>query len=230
MRFSVIFASLVAVIPAFAAPTSLLTVQRAEGASSGRLIVRLKDTASKTTHLKWLNQLAGSNVSITHQWSEDFLNGYAGYFDNEALAALQAPPDVASISEDGIMRITATVSQTNAPWGLSRISQNGVVGGSAANTNFVYRFDSSAGAGVDIFVVDTGIFIGHSDFGGRARWGATFGGYPNADGNGHGTHVSGTAAGSRWGVAKVTKRPQSNCCYILIPGLVGQLDRCQSAQ
>ena len=41
---------------------------------------------------------------------------------------------------------------------------------------------------------------------------------------------SGTAAGSRWGVAKVTKRPQSNCCYILIPGLVGQLDRCQSAQ
>lgn len=156
MRFSVIFASLVAVIPAFAAPTSLLTVQRAEGASSGRLIVRLKDTASKTTHLKWLNQLAGSNVSITHQWSEDFLNGYAGYFDNEALAALQAPPDVASISEDGIMRITATVSQTNAPWGLSRISQNGVVGGSAANTNFVYRFDSSAGAGVDIFVVDTG--------------------------------------------------------------------------
>ena len=131
MRFSVIFASLVAVIPAFAAQTSLLTVQRAEGASSGRLIVRLKDTASKTTHLKWLNQLAGSNVSITHQWSEDFLNGYAGwskstvedlndrldllrctgYFDNEALAALQAPPDVAFISEDSIMRITATVSQ-----------------------------------------------------------------------------------------------------------------------
>lgn len=51
---------------------------------------------------------------------------------------------------------------------------------------------------------DTGVWITHvsiqvqflaarakpcqNDFGGRARWGATFGGYASADGNGHGTH------------------------------------------
>ncbi|CCO37844.1 hypothetical protein BN14_12004 [Rhizoctonia solani AG-1 IB] len=38
-------------------------------------------------------------------------------------------------------------------------------------------------------------------FGGRARWGATFGGYANQDGNGHGTHTAGTAVGASYGVA-----------------------------
>ncbi|PBK68418.1 hypothetical protein ARMSODRAFT_1019560 [Armillaria solidipes] len=33
-------------------------------------------------------------------------------------------------------------------------------------------------------------YTAHSIFGGRASWGATFGGYANADGNGHGTHVA----------------------------------------
>ncbi|SJL04313.1 uncharacterized protein ARMOST_07676 [Armillaria ostoyae] len=48
-----------------------------------------------------------------------------------------------------------------------------------------YNYDPSGGAGVDVYVVDTGIYTAHSTFGGRASWGATFGGYTNADGNGH---------------------------------------------
>ncbi|CCO31859.1 Subtilisin-like protease 6 [Rhizoctonia solani AG-1 IB] len=46
-----------------------------------------------------------------------------------------------------------------------------------------------------------GIYTAHSSFGGRARWGATFGGYANQDGNGHGTHTAGTAVGASYGVA-----------------------------
>ena len=51
-------------------------------------------------------------------------------------------------------------------------------------------------------LADTGIYLAHSDFGGRAVWGATFGGYGDVDDSGHGTHTASTAAGARYGVAK----------------------------
>ena len=50
--------------------------------------------------------------------------------------------------------------------------------------------------------IDTGIFVDHKEFEGRARWGKTFGmGYKDADGNGHGTHCAGVIGGSTVGVA-----------------------------
>ncbi|KAH7326857.1 peptidase S8/S53 domain-containing protein [Rhizoctonia solani] len=57
------------------------------------------------------------------------------------------------------------------------------------------------GGGVDIFGLDTGILTTHTCFGGRASWGATYGGYASRDGHGHGTHTAGTAAGSGFGLA-----------------------------
>ncbi|KAG5636157.1 hypothetical protein DXG03_005097, partial [Asterophora parasitica] len=123
------------------------------------------------------------------------------HLSDEALHTLRASPDVEYITEDGIATTFAT--QTNAPWGLARISQPGRLTNQNADAlTFSYTYDDSAGAGVDVYVVDTGVYTGHSTFGGRARWGATFGGYPDADGNGHGTHVAGTVGGSQYGVAK----------------------------
>ncbi|KAI9137172.1 peptidase S8/S53 domain-containing protein [Paraphysoderma sedebokerense] len=67
-----------------------------------------------------------------------------------------------------------------------------------------FTIPDQAGLGVDIYVLDTGIFAGHSEFQGRGQLLADFAGgnIGNGDLNIHGTHVSGTAAGTRAGVAK----------------------------
>ncbi|OBZ69847.1 hypothetical protein A0H81_10084 [Grifola frondosa] len=62
---------------------------------------------------------------------------------------------------------------------------------------------SGKGDGVDVYVIDTGININHTEFEGRASWGKTI---PqndvDEDGNGHGTHCAGTIASRKYGVAK----------------------------
>lgn len=90
------------------------------------------------------------------------------------------------------------LKQTGAPWGISRVSH----GEMPLDLN-KYHYPRSAGRGVDVYVIDTGINIAHADFGGRARWGVTI---PmddiDIDGNGHGTHCAGTIASKTYGIAK----------------------------
>lgn len=67
-------------------------------------------------------------------------------------------------------------------------------------TQFAYH--PSAGAGVTVYVIDSGILTTHPDFEGRASWGKTFAGVESVDECGHGSHVAGTIAGKTYGVAK----------------------------
>ncbi|KAF8167100.1 serine protease [Crassisporium funariophilum] len=180
---------------ALAAVTPLHAIEKFSGETTGKYIVTLKKGVSKANVLSKIKNTG----SVTHDW-ENF-NGFAGDLDTDALNALRASPDVEFIAEDGIMH--TMVTQTNAPWGIARLSSTArLTNQDTSALTFSYTYDASAGAGADIYIVDTGVFTTHSQFGGRARWGATFGGYASADGNGHGTHCAGTAAGSQFGVAK----------------------------
>jgi cerevisin len=90
--------------------------------------------------------------------------------------------------------------EKNAPWGLARISHRESLSFGSFNK---YLYAADGGEGVDVYVIDTGTNVDHVDFEGRASWGKTI---PtddeDVDGNGHGTHCSGTIAGKKYGVAK----------------------------
>jgi cerevisin len=91
-------------------------------------------------------------------------------------------------------------TETNAPWGLARISHRDSLSFGSWNK---YLYAADGGEGVDVYVIDTGTNYKHVDFEGRAHWGKTIpNGDADEDGNGHGTHCSGTVAGKRYGVAK----------------------------
>ncbi|KAF3921545.1 Cerevisin [Arthrobotrys entomopaga] len=99
----------------------------------------------------------------------------------------------------------AIVEQTTAPWGLERISAPGkVIPGDRKTEDlfYKYKFDRLSGAGVDVYVLDTGINVNHVDFGGRAKMVFSAFNDMGEDENGHGTHTAGTIGSLTYGVAK----------------------------
>lgn len=194
MHFTAFFTTLVLAGAVLAVP-NLRPIEAYQGSTTGRLIVQVKPGVSSKALIKSLG------LRPTHSYEN--INSFAGNFDDETLQKIRASTSVESISEDGIMHTMTTITQTNAPWGLARISSNSrLTSTDTSALTYTYIYDSVAGQGVDVYVVDTGIYVNHTTFEGRARWGNTFGGYASADGNGHGTHCAGTIAGAQYGVAK----------------------------
>ncbi|KAF3481670.1 alkaline serine protease [Arthroderma uncinatum] len=170
-------------------------------------IVVMKDGVSKddfTAHVASVDQIHNTNKakrgSKTNgmQRKFDIMNwrGYNGHFDPETLEEILNDSKVDYVEHDQVVRISGLVTQSNAPsWGLGRVSHR-----QAGSRDYV--FDDSAGRGVTIYGVDTGIDINHQDFRGRARWGTNTADRDNADRHGHGTHTASTFAGTAYGIAK----------------------------
>ncbi|GEB60175.1 S8 family peptidase [Streptomyces gardneri] len=166
----------------------------APGAVSGSFVVILDASANKAELAKkyggTLQRSYGSEV-----------NGFSasGLSVDEA-KRLAADPAVDTVVQNKRFSINETQEQPPS-WGLDRIDQADTAGDQK------YTYPDAGGEGVTAYVIDTGVRISHQDFGGRASHGfdAVDNDQTADDGNGHGTHVAGTIAGTAHGVAKKAK-------------------------
>ncbi|GHB67209.1 hypothetical protein GCM10010377_67760 [Streptomyces viridiviolaceus] len=182
-------------LPAQAAPEGRITGAGAPGSVSGSYLVTLEEgTRASSAAGRGLAEKYGAEISHTYG---TVLNGYAVRTDARRARLLAADPRVASVTQDTRVRLDHT--QHDPPsWGLDRVDQPGLP------LNRRYTWPESAGRGVTVYVIDTGIRTTHRDFGGRAGHGWDFVDRDRTaqDGNGHGTHVAATAVGTTYGVAK----------------------------
>jgi subtilisin family serine protease len=127
------------------------------------------------------------------------LKGYAATFRADDINAVQRDPRTLLVARDDTVRAMDVVSQSGAPFGVDRVDQRFRPLDNAFQANH-------DGAGVRVYVIDTGIRATHSEFGGRVLPGPNFvNDGRTTDCDGHGTHVAGIIGGSTYGVAKAVK-------------------------
>lgn len=177
-----VFATVIATTPA----------QAYVAVARGTYIVQVKDGSAAT-----VRALISKLGETPHDELTEVMDGFILDLTDSEVAALRADSNVLQVVADQPISLLDTQSPTPS-WGLDRIDQT--------NTTYdnAYNYPASAGEGVRVYVVDTGIVASDPDFAGRVETGFdAFGqNLQGADCQGHGTHVAGTAAGTRYGVAK----------------------------
>jgi serine protease len=171
-------------------------VQTPERAIPGRYIVVLDDRQVGPGDVPQVaNALARQHGGrLAHVYNRA-IRGFAMTVSATGAAALARNPRVRYVEQDSERFIVDT--QLGATWGLDRIDQRDLP------LNGAYTYTTFA-AGVNVYVIDTGIRASHTQFGGRVSSGFSVinDGNGTSDCHGHGTHVAGTIGGATYGVAK----------------------------
>lgn len=185
-----------------------------------KYIVSLKSGISLADHLASIETIMTGHENadyggVSHRYRIGGFRGYAGHFSTSAVSYIRSHPHVSMVEADQHFTAQSTFSpealteQPHAALHLFQISHRSPGSPHQAGP---YVYDSSAGAGTYVYVLDTGIDVRNPEFEDRALFGynalSSESCIPNnkcADTNGHGTHVAGVIGGRTYGVAKRTK-------------------------
>lgn len=161
----------------------------------GDYIVVLKTSEDTDRNEKVIKDLGGR----VEQKFKYAINALSVKLKPSDLDRLLLDPTVTSIEIDQPIYTSETQSPSPS-WGLDRVDQRNL----PLDNSFTATL---SGENVDIYIVDTGINSSHTDFTGRIGSGFTSIADGNGvnDCNGHGTHVAGTAAGTKYGVSKKSR-------------------------
>lgn len=167
------------------------------GAIPHRYLVRFaEDTMSAQdvdATTRTLTQRYGGQVQ--HRFSA-VLRGFSVVLDENSARRMAADPAVAYVEQSHWVH-AADVQENPPSYGVDRIDQRDL----PLDNKYHY---TTAGEGIVVYDIDTGINKDHPDFEGRASYGPDYinNDEESADDNGHGTHTAGTAVGKTFGVAK----------------------------
>jgi subtilisin family serine protease len=182
------------------------TYHRASEPIADSYLIKFKEDTPEEAIVAHKNLAKSNNAIVERDWSFGPFKGYAASIkDKNLVSKIEQMPEVEWVEEDGVVRINdeetpseACGTQTGATWGITRTSEQKL------DPNGLYKY-AADGTGVTVYVIDTGIYIQHVEFGGRAIWGTNTVDSKVTDGNGHGTHCAGTIGGTTYGMAKKAK-------------------------
>jgi len=177
-----------------------------------------QDTAPDCTNLERLQEwvsIRARGAKVLRPWSFSTYRGFHAFLDsNLLLDSIRSLPEVRLVEENCVFRVptgelwnsSATVVEEKAAlgtyWGKYRCDQ---CSATFTETDPAYPFKPpGTGKGVNVWILDTGVRITHTELAGHATWyWSAYG--ETTDNNGHGTHCAGIVAGVSTGIA-----PQTN--------------------
>ncbi len=185
------------IVSAQSAPDQASAASHASQPIAGSYIITFTDDVSNIPGLaKQVADQSGGTLKFTYTKA---IKGMAlSNLPDQAVEGLKHNPHIKMVEQDGVVSVAGAQNLASTTiWNLDRIDQKNLPLNSLYNYNYT-------GAGVNAYIIDTGISTTNVDFEGRAVGGYTAvnDGNGTNDCNGHGTNVAGIVGSRTYGVAK----------------------------